>query len=310
MCAANKVRIRWAPRVKPGRVRRLYELNRMGIYDEDLLAQVGWGLHARCRDALTVHRAMRGELPCPACGATVVRPRRRARRRPGRRPRAEFACPHCEATLSWAACKDALRNRPRCFDCGRPLRWSYAANDLTCSPCGEEWTWQRYRRSVRNRVYLPCPECGRKVRRPKRQTGPRPEAPSPEQIECPKCGGSAVHAEGKLSCPACGYEVKWAAYRRRLKRRAEPLRCGSCGYSFTYGAWKRSYRGDLLLTGNPAPLRAFVDAWPRCRTPQRQMICIDRLLHAVHARGPLGPVLIRGTQAGVGALLDDLAAAR
>ena len=48
----------WARRVKPWRIRRLYRLAKLDIYDDELLLEVGWGLYVRCRDVLTVSRAV------------------------------------------------------------------------------------------------------------------------------------------------------------------------------------------------------------------------------------------------------------
>ena len=101
-----------------GRIRRLYRMNALGVYDDELLAEVGWGLHARCNDVLVVHRAMRGEVPCPSCGEMVQREVYRSGSS-GNTNRSElpFACPHCNNQVSWRECRDDLRNGPRCFDC-------------------------------------------------------------------------------------------------------------------------------------------------------------------------------------------------
>ena len=157
---AERRTIRWAERVRPGKMRRLYHLSKRGIYDVGLLDEVGWGLHARCGDALVVNRAMRGEVPCPECGEIVPRPSRPAAQpaRGGYAPE-QFACPECGRSITWRECRDALRNRPMCFDCLRVLHWRYADNHLSCSHCGREWTWQQYLQSVRGRVLLPCSRC-------------------------------------------------------------------------------------------------------------------------------------------------------
>jgi hypothetical protein len=63
----------WAPRVEKRAIRRLYETDALGIYDLDLIHEVGYGLLARCESFITANRARDGELPCPECGQTVRR---------------------------------------------------------------------------------------------------------------------------------------------------------------------------------------------------------------------------------------------
>ena len=303
--------VRWSPRVSPGKVRRLYELEKSGLYDRDLLLDVGWGLHARCRDAFTVRRAVyEGELPCPRCGEPVRRPPRKTwvsgEAVPAGAPL--FTCPACAAELTWTGCREALRRLPKCFQCGRTLTWQYADNRLRCGVCRKEWTWQAYRRSVKARVWLPCPSCGKRLRRP---DGNAVSRRAPEEAECPECGALAVHAGGTLSCPHCGFESTWRAYRKRMVRRVGRLRCSACRHRFTWQSWRASYAEQCLLTGGGAePLREFASAWERCKTPRRQMLLIDALLHAVHGQGALAPVLIEGDERSTKRLLDELAQAR
>ena len=54
-------------------IRRLYETDAKGIYDEDLIDEVGYGLLARCESFITANRARAGELPCPRCARPVRR---------------------------------------------------------------------------------------------------------------------------------------------------------------------------------------------------------------------------------------------
>jgi hypothetical protein len=37
----------------------------MGLYDDDLLMEVGWGLYARALDVALVAKAVAGIVPCP-----------------------------------------------------------------------------------------------------------------------------------------------------------------------------------------------------------------------------------------------------
>jgi predicted RNA-binding Zn-ribbon protein involved in translation (DUF1610 family) len=64
---------RWAPRVPKRKIRQLYETDARGIYDLDLINDVGYALLARCESFITAVAAREGELPCPACGETVRR---------------------------------------------------------------------------------------------------------------------------------------------------------------------------------------------------------------------------------------------
>ncbi len=74
----TEVRPRWAPRVPPALVQRLYESDARGLLDEDLLDDVGIRLYLRCQSIVTVHTVMHeGRLPCPVCSAAVFRDRTR-----------------------------------------------------------------------------------------------------------------------------------------------------------------------------------------------------------------------------------------
>jgi hypothetical protein len=61
----------WAPRVKPLRIRRLYEMDALGACDEELLDEVVWGLRARCQSFLEADAAVKGQVRCPACAGAA-----------------------------------------------------------------------------------------------------------------------------------------------------------------------------------------------------------------------------------------------
>lgn len=61
----------WSPRVSKGKIRRLYETDANGIYDEELLDDVGYALLARCESFITANEARAGQLPCPQCDRPV-----------------------------------------------------------------------------------------------------------------------------------------------------------------------------------------------------------------------------------------------
>jgi hypothetical protein len=79
---------KWAPRVQRRKIRQLYETDAQGIYDLDLINEVGYALLARCESFITANRAREGELPCPQCSRSV--------------PREETLRCSCGWTLPWA----------------------------------------------------------------------------------------------------------------------------------------------------------------------------------------------------------------
>jgi len=62
----------WAPRVSRKEIRRLYETDAKGIYDEDLINEVGYGLLARCQSFIDANEARAGKARCPNCYAFVT----------------------------------------------------------------------------------------------------------------------------------------------------------------------------------------------------------------------------------------------
>jgi hypothetical protein len=66
-----KVLPSWAPRVPQHKLRQLYLDDAQGIYDDALIADVGYGLLARCESFLAANEAARGRAICPTC-ATIV----------------------------------------------------------------------------------------------------------------------------------------------------------------------------------------------------------------------------------------------
>lgn len=63
----------WARRVPKSKIRRLYETDARGIYDEDLIDDVGYALLARCESFIRANLARAGRLPCPECDRPVRR---------------------------------------------------------------------------------------------------------------------------------------------------------------------------------------------------------------------------------------------
>ena len=61
----------WAPRVQKKKVRQFYENDAKGIYDEDLIDDLGYALLARCASFISANHAWKGEVPCPECSRLV-----------------------------------------------------------------------------------------------------------------------------------------------------------------------------------------------------------------------------------------------
>jgi hypothetical protein len=61
----------WAPRVPQHKIRQLYELDAQGIYDEELIQEVGYALRARCQSFIEACQAWAGCARCPVCGAQI-----------------------------------------------------------------------------------------------------------------------------------------------------------------------------------------------------------------------------------------------
>lgn len=75
------LRIRWAARLAPAKLEKLYELDARGIQDVELCDAVGATLLARCE---TFECVRRGEVACPACGTVFAVARAGASACPGR----------------------------------------------------------------------------------------------------------------------------------------------------------------------------------------------------------------------------------
>lgn len=87
--------VRWAPRVQPAVIRRLYETDARGIHDDELIDEVGFALYSRCRSILHVSDAINGRVHCPQCDAIVARPSADAD--------APLRCSQCGWATTWGA---------------------------------------------------------------------------------------------------------------------------------------------------------------------------------------------------------------
>ncbi len=90
--------IQWSPRVPKWKLRRLYELESQGIYDDELIDDIGWMLVMRCQDILRIHEARNGTVTCPRCANSgkITHIQRQSRARDE-----ELCCPVCNWHLTW-----------------------------------------------------------------------------------------------------------------------------------------------------------------------------------------------------------------
>src|SRR5579872_244350 len=87
--------VRWAPRVNPVKVRKLYSRDALGLVDEELIDEVGFVLYARCESILVVTEAAAGRVRCPRCGAIIPHQ--------GDAPDEMLHCASCGWEMSWGA---------------------------------------------------------------------------------------------------------------------------------------------------------------------------------------------------------------
>ena len=89
--------VSWAPRISRAKLRRLYTRDSLGLVDDDLIAEVGHALEARCESILAVHDARRGLVHCPRCARED---RERLVPHDGS-PDAELRCADCGWSTTW-----------------------------------------------------------------------------------------------------------------------------------------------------------------------------------------------------------------
>lgn len=112
---------------------------------------------------------------------------------------------------------------------------------------------------------------------------------------CPECGeilrdpGPPTNADRRISCPKCTWRGAWREYHK-------------------------SYKGKRIHGGRAYP--AFIEYlrdYPTCRTARDKILCIDRLVHAIHLSvdkvftSPAAQNVIEGTLTEVRQFLDSLA---
>ena len=94
--------IHWAPRVRQQDIRRLYETDAQGIYDEELIDEVGWALHVRCQSFVVAVEASQGRARCPRCGQVIVHHHDKEQ---------PLHCPGCGWETTWGAYFQSLQHK-------------------------------------------------------------------------------------------------------------------------------------------------------------------------------------------------------
>lgn len=87
----------WAPKVAPDQIRLLYENDHRGLFDEELLQEVGYRLVARCKDIIEVSEAILGDVHCRKCNHTIPRLKYDL---PGEDGEILY-CPQCDWQITW-----------------------------------------------------------------------------------------------------------------------------------------------------------------------------------------------------------------
>ena len=64
------IKIQWAPKIRREKLMRLYQQDASGLLDEELVAEIGYALLARCRSIMLVTEAR--QVDCPACQALIT----------------------------------------------------------------------------------------------------------------------------------------------------------------------------------------------------------------------------------------------
>jgi hypothetical protein len=68
----SEIRPSWAPRVPQHKIRQFYLNDANGIYDDELIDEVGYALLARCESFLIANDAAQGKVICPRCSTTIL----------------------------------------------------------------------------------------------------------------------------------------------------------------------------------------------------------------------------------------------
>ena len=92
----------WAPRVRQDKIRRLYENDARGIYDDELIDDVGYSLLARCESFVAANEATQGKAPCPRCDNIIPHSSRKEEM---------LHCDKCGWELTWGEYFKTIQHR-------------------------------------------------------------------------------------------------------------------------------------------------------------------------------------------------------
>lgn len=92
----------WAGRVPRHKIAQLYRTDALGIVDQELIAEVGFALLARCESILIATEANRGQAMCPVCRSLL------ARRGKGEE---RVECESCGWSLPWSEYQASFRRK-------------------------------------------------------------------------------------------------------------------------------------------------------------------------------------------------------
>jgi hypothetical protein len=98
-----ELRIRWAAKVRPEKIWRLYQQDARGLVDEELIEEIGWALYQRCQSILWV--TDRSCVSCPRCHHVIVCPGERWSRR------CPIHCPECSRQATYGQWRDSWRHQ-------------------------------------------------------------------------------------------------------------------------------------------------------------------------------------------------------
>ena len=121
------------------------------------------------------------------------------------------------------------------------------------------------------------------------------------QVECPRCGTTFTLCEPD----------SW-----KMLPGVQPCPTPGCGWETTAEAWHESWRHrELLGTAAMPAIETYLYDYPRARTTEARMVCIDQLIHSFHISLRTGKAsrsfannLIEGSHDQVVEFLDRLSA--